>query len=572
MEDHTNLLINETSPYLLQHAHNPVHWYPWGSEALNKARNENKPILLSIGYAACHWCHVMAHESFSDVETADIMNRLFINIKVDREERPDLDKVYQSTHYLLTQRSGGWPLTVFLTPDEHIPFFSGTYFPLQSQYQLPAFKEVLLKISDHYLKHPEEIQKQNSQLMQILNPPQPIINDVHLNLQPLQTGLQILAREYDSLNGGFGSAPKFPQPTKLALLLQNNSPLAYSSLKQMAKGGIYDQLGGGFFRYSVDAEWRIPHFEKMLYDNALLLELYAASYKHSNEEIFAHIARQTAEWVITKMQSPEGGYYSSIDADSEGQEGKYYIWDINEVKSLLTVEEFDIIQTHYGINQKPNFENYWHFYIAESAPEATLTSAKKKLMAAREKRIAPAIDTKILSGWNALMIKAMFIAGDILNEPAYIQSAERALSYIQTTLWKDHHLFATNNKSILAYLDDYAFLIDALIASGIKKHLPFAQDLANLVIKHFSDSLGGFYFTSDEHEKLLYRPKSMMDEALPAGNAIIAEAFLKLSALTGESHYFKNAQKALQAAWPLLIHHPTLHCSMLETLKNFLEN
>lgn len=572
MADHTNLLIHETSPYLLQHAHNPVQWYPWGDEALQKARDENKPILLSIGYAACHWCHVMAHESFSDVGTAEIMNNLFINIKVDREERPDLDKVYQSTHYLLTQRSGGWPLTVFLTPDEHIPFFSGTYFPLQAKYQLPAFKEVLLKISEFYLNHPSEINNQNVQLMQMLNPPEPIINDAHLNLQPLQNGLQVLAREYDTLNGGFGNAPKFPQPTKLALLLKNNSPLVFSSLTHMAKGGIYDQLGGGFFRYSVDAEWRIPHFEKMLYDNAQLIELYALAYKQTGDELYARVADETARWVISKMQSSEGGYYSSVDADSEGIEGKYYVWNIDEIKSLLTADEFAIIQIHYGLNDNPNFENQWHLNITQIVTDESLISAKKKLLTARNKRTAPAIDTKVLTAWNALMIKAMYIAGDVLNEPSFIQSAEKALSFIQSSLWKDQHLLATNNKPILAYLDDYAFLIDALIVSGKQEHISFACDLSEILLNHFSDPKGGFYFTSNTHEKLLYRPKSMMDEALPAGNSIAARAFLSLRSLTGDLRYSKAAEKTLQAAWPLVMHYPTSHCSMLETIKDILEN
>lgn len=575
----TNRLIHESSPYLQQHAHNPVDWYPWGEEALERARKENKPILLSIGYAACHWCHVMAHDTFEDIATAETMNSLFINIKVDREERPDLDKVYQTTHYLLTQQGGGWPLTVFLTPTDLMPFFSGTYFPAKARDQLPAFTDILKQLSEIYHHRQADIQQQNAELAKILNPPAPVISDLRLNKQPIQHALQVLQRNYDTVNGGFGQAPKFPQPSKLAFLLQEQSPLAATSLQHMAAGGIYDQLGGGFFRYSVDAKWRIPHFEKMLYDNAQLLYLYSQVFKIYPDMNLDEIIRDSAQWVMTKMQAPEGGYYSSIDADSEKQEGKFYVWDINEVKNLLSAEEFSIVESHYGLNHPANFEGHWHFYIAEPlevlGPEKNdlLQSAKKKLFAAREKRIAPGIDTKILTGWNALMIKAMLTAGYLCNESAWIDSANRALNYIEENLWKNQRLLATNSAthSRMAYLDDYAFLIDALLTayqySHDKKQLDFAIELADNMIKHFEDQqAGGFFFTADDHETLIYRPKSFMDEAIPSGNAIAAKVLLMLGQLTADSRYTKSAEKTVKAGWPLLTQYPAEHAELLMSL------
>lgn len=573
----TNHLINESSPYLQQHAHNPVNWYPWGEEALNRARKENKPILLSIGYAACHWCHVMAHESFEDDATAEIMNNLFINIKVDREERPDLDKIYQATHYLLTQQRGGWPLTVFLTPDDLTPFFSGTYFPVTAKYQLPAFKDVLQNLSQIYQQRFDDIQKQNAELTRVLNPPPPVVSDMHLNQQPIQHALQVLQRNYDATNGGFGTAPKFPQPSRLTFLLQQQPTLTEDTLLRMAAGGINDQLSGGFYRYSVDAEWRIPHFEKMLYDNAQLLFLYAAAFKQTQQLVFAYTAIQTANWVMNTMQSPEGGYYSSLDADSEGHEGKYYVWDKSEVKSLLTDEEFSLIEKHYGLDQPANFEHQWHFFLSqptEAQDSELLFSAKNKLLATREKRIPPALDTKILTAWNALMIKGMLTAGYFLKEPEYIESAQRCLSYIQQHLWKNNRLLASNS-GLMGYLDDYAFLMDALLTSlqisWKKETLLFTIELADTLLTHFSDTTtGGLYFTANDHEKLLYRPISFMDEAIPAGNAIAARCLQVLGHLLGETRYIDAAEKIIQAAWPTLAHYPAEHCELLLALNDYL--
>lgn len=587
----TNHLAQETSPYLQQHAHNPVDWYPWGHEALGKARRDNKPILLSIGYAACHWCHVMAHESFEDEETAKLMNELFVNIKVDREERPDLDKIYQTAHYLLTQHSGGWPLTIFLTPDNHTPFFSGTYFPKEARYQLPAFKDILKGIADIYLNRQIEIKQQNENLVKALHRQRPLISDVRLSNQPLLLATGLIKNNYDNIYGGFGGAPKFPHPTLLEYLLRNDSTMTLDTLRYMANGGIYDQLGGGFYRYAVDVKWEIPHFEKMLYDNGQLLYLYSLAAKQYDEPFFIEIARETADWVISNMQSPEGGYYSSVDADSEGEEGKFYVWDVSEIEKLLDRKEYYIARLYFGLDQHPNFENHWHLHAAQSLESIStdlkiplheaqklLQSTKEKLLLARNKRISPCCDEKILTSWNSLMIKGMLTTGDILQEPRFIKSAQSAISFIQQKLWHNNRLMASykdGRANLPAYLDDYAFLLDALLVSlqisWDADHLHFAIDLTEVLLKYFSDkSEGGFFFTAEDHEKLLYRPKTMMDETMPSGNGSAARALITLGHLLGESRYLDAAQKTLQAAWPALSQYPAEHCALLMGLKDFL--
>lgn len=585
-----NHLIHETSPYLQQHADNPVDWYPWGKEALSKAQREGKPILLSIGYAACHWCHVMAHESFADKATADLMNELFVNIKVDREERPDIDKIYQAAHYLLTRQSGGWPLTVFLTPDDLAPFFSGTYFPPEARYQLPAFKDILRKLAKIYREKPKEIKRQNEELIQILKPRPPVISDVRLNEQPLQHALQTLQNNFDPINGGLGPAPKFPQTPKLELLLYLNSPMASFTLKQMGKGGIYDQLAGGFYRYAVDDHWRIPHFEKMLYDNGHLLFLYTIASKQYADPFFAKIALETAEWLIANMQAEHGGYYASLDADSEGREGKFYVWDKQKIKKILSPDEFKIINLYYGLNEAPNFENEWHFYITAPLQEVAdnlnlsldkatdlVHTARKKLRHERDKRIPPALDHKILTAWNSLTIKGMLVCGSLLNEPRFTASAYQALTFIKEKLWLDNRLLATNKakNKINAYLDDYAFLLDALLTalqiSWKNEYILFAMKLADHLLEYFFDeNQGGFYFTAKDHEKLLYRPKVMMDEVIPSGNGVAARVLLLLGHLLGEPRYLHAAEKTFQASWPSVTSYPAEHCSLLLGINEYL--
>lgn len=581
----TNHLVNETSPYLLQHANNPVDWYPWNPAAIEKARQENKPILLSIGYAACHWCHVMAHESFEDDSTAALMNKHFINIKVDREERPDLDKIYQTTHQLLTQQPGGWPLTVFLTPDDLTPFFSGTYFPPKPQYGLPSFQQVLQGINDLFHNRSIEIKKQNQALQRILNQPAPTISDVRLNDQPIQHALKLLENSFDKVNGGFGTAPKFPQAPMLEFLLHTQTDLAQQTLNKMALGGIYDQLGGGFFRYSVDAKWMIPHFEKMLYDNAQLLYLYAKIYQLQPNLFLKNVITETAAWLMATMQASSGGYYSSLDADSEGKEGKYYVWSKQELQDELNPEELTVVTNYFGANLKPNFENEHHFYCAQplqavaneigmplANAEKLLNTAQQKLLAIRNKRPAPNCDTKILTAWNALAIKGMLVAGMTINDNKIIASAYQALDFIKIHLWNDTELKATLNHT--AYLDDYAFLIDALLTALQHQwntdYLNFAVQLAHVLLNQFAAPDGGFYFTAAQHEKVLFRPKTMLDDAIPSGNAILARAFALLGYLVGDTNYLQAAEKILHTAWPMVTQYPAQHCGLLLGIKEYL--
>ncbi|MDP1996027.1 MAG: thioredoxin domain-containing protein, partial [Gallionella sp.] len=483
-----NRLAQETSPYLQQHANNPVDWFPWGEEALRCAREQDKPILLSIGYSACHWCHVMAHESFEDAGVAAVMNRLFINIKVDREERPDLDQIYQAAHALLTQRSGGWPLTLFLTPDQ-TPFFGGTYFPKEARYNLPGFVQLLEHVAGIYHTRREDIATQNASLLQAFDSTLPSAGDqASFSNAPLDDACRELRQAFDAVHGGFGAAHKFPQPAGLEFMLRHATrggdpdarDMALHTLRKMADGGIHDQLGGGFCRYSVDERWAIPHFEKMLYDNGPLLALYTDAHVLTGEPSFRRVAQGIAGWAMREMQSPQGGFYSSLDADSEHEEGKYYVWTPQQVKSLLSAEEYDIAAAYYGLDQYPNFENrQWNLLVAqplESIVQARhlpleqaallLASAQQKLFAAREGRVHPGRDEKILVSWNALMIKGMAHAGRMLDEPAWLASAQRAADFIRAVLWQNSRLLATckDGKAHLnAYLDDYAFLLDALL-------------------------------------------------------------------------------------------------------------
>ncbi|OQW93849.1 MAG: thioredoxin domain-containing protein, partial [Beggiatoa sp. IS2] len=451
----TNALVHETSPYLLQHAHQPVQWYPWGELALNLAKQQNKPILLSIGYSACHWCHVMAHESFEDITTAKIMNELYINIKVDREERPDIDKIYQMSLHLLLQRPGGWPLTLFLTPDQH-PFFGGTYFPPTTRHGLPAFTDLLRKVASYYDDHRDEIEKQGQLLVTALQhyiaPPSQ--ESVPINAEPLNLARQQIAQSYDEVYGGFSSAPKFPHiPTidrlfhHYLLTAQQDSAdddamqMALLTLKKMATGGICDQLGGGFYRYSTDERWLIPHFEKMLYDNGAFLSIYSDAWQVSRDPLFKKVVVETIGWVVREMQSPEGAFYSSLDADSEGEEGQFYLWTPERVKSVLSNEQsYTFCEYQFGLDQKANFEQKWHLSICQdheaiaekfSVPvekvEACLMQAGQQLLTAREQRIHPGRDEKILTAWNALMIKGLAKAGQLFEREDYLTTAERAL-------------------------------------------------------------------------------------------------------------------------------------------------
>jgi uncharacterized protein YyaL (SSP411 family) len=558
-----NRLSRETSPYLQQHAANPVDWHAWGPQALERARAEDKPILLSIGYSACHWCHVMAHESFEDPEVAAVMNRLFVNVKVDREERPDLDQIYQTAHQMLAQRPGGWPLTMFLSPDG-APFFGGTYFPKQARYGLPGFPELCERVAALWQEKRAEIAAQNEEVLKAFGRtlPRPVGQPVGLDAAPVKALLDVLKTNFDARFGGFGAAPKFPHPTDLELCLRKGEiEIAHATLKHMCEGGIYDQLGGGFSRYSVDAQWMIPHFEKMLYDNGPLLGLLADAWLATGDALYAKCAEETAGWLVREMQSPEGGYYSSLDADSEHEEGKFYVWSREEVQQLLTDEEYLAFASRYGLDRPPNFENrYWHLYVSKPAQGPLIERAREKLFAAREKRVRPGRDDKILVSWNALAIRAMARAGRVFGRSDWIESARRALEFMRATMWRDGRLLATykdGRAHLNAYLDDYALLMAALLEllqqDFLLEDLEFATKLAEVLLEQFQDAAdGGFYFTARDHEQLIHRPKPGHDHATPAGNAVAAWALGRLAGLTGEQRYSHAAERTLQLFYPAM--------------------
>ncbi|MGA7537537.1 MAG: thioredoxin domain-containing protein [Steroidobacteraceae bacterium] len=603
---YTNRLIAETSPYLRQHAHNPVDWYPWGEEAFTRALREHKPVHLSVGYAACHWCHVLAAESFEDEATAQVLNELYVNVKVDREERPDVDRIYQIAQQMLTQRSGGWPLTMFLTPDDRRPFFGGTYFPKQARFGLPAFRELLLRVAQYHREHEGELRQQNEALMSAfaeLEPPAPQAT-VALSDAPLRACRQVLERTFDPRYGGFGAAPRFPHAGSLELLLrqwragaEGDTPdlhalyMAGLSLRRMGDGGINDQLGGGFCRYSVDEQWMIPHFEKMLYDNASLLAVYAGAYVATGDAFYGKVAAETAGWVRREMQSPEGGYYSSLDADSEGHEGRFYVWERDEVRAALTTEEYAAFAPRYGLDREPNFEDRWHLHVFRSVEdiaaslgcspesvESTLSSARRKLLRVRDHRVRPGRDEKILASWNGLMIRGMAVAARALERAELAESAGRALDFVRRALWRDGRLLATYNDGrahLNAYLDDYAYLADAVLELQQVRfradELQFARELLQVILRHYADDrTGGFFFTSNDHEQLIHRPKSFGDDATPAGNGVAAYVLQRMGHLLGETPYLDAAERTLRAAWAMMEKHPQVHTSLLIALEELL--
>ena len=591
-----NRLSSETSPYLLQHADNPVDWHPWGEAALTLARQQDKPILLSIGYSACHWCHVMAHESFENVATAAVMNEHFINIKVDREERPDLDQIYQSAHGMLTGRSGGWPLTMFLTPQQ-VPFFGGTYFPDTPRFGLPAFRDLLPRIAQYYRENRAEISLQSQAMLDRLqrDMPQAASREAPDD-GPIDETLSQLQASFDWDNGGFGTAPKFPNPALLELCLREGMDgnrdtleMALKALRSMALGGIYDQLGGGFSRYSIDQHWMIPHFEKMLYDNAQLLCLYSDAWRVTGEPLFARVVEETVAWAMREMCAPDGLFYSSLDADSEGREGKFYVWQRGEIQAALTAQEYALIELLFGLEATPNFENTaWHLYIVHDAETAAnlagipieaaielLASARRKLFELREKRVRPGRDDKILGSWNALMIKALARAGRVFRNDGWITAAQQAVDAIHATLWQNNRLLATSRNGqahLNAYLDDYAYLLDALLellqARYRAEYWVFAQEVAEALLENFHDDRdGGFYFTSHDHEALIHRVKNGHDNATPAGNGIAALALQRLAHLAGRSDLLKAATDTLNCFQGMLQNSPASCPSLLMALR-----
>jgi uncharacterized protein len=600
-----NRLAEETSPYLLQHADNPVDWYPWGETALLRAKQENKPILLSIGYSACHWCHVMAHESFEDSSTAALMNELFVNIKVDREERPDLDKIYQLAQQMITQGSGGWPLTMFLTPQEQQPFFGGTYFPKEARHGLPAFREILRRVADYHRNHGADIAAQTEQLKAAFAhfSAAPAGGAV-LDESPLKGARAALAQSFDPTFGGFTRAPKFPHPTSIERCLRSwyatsagLSPdlkalyMGTLTLTRMAQGGLYDQLGGGFSRYSVDGSWMIPHFEKMLYDNAQLLVEYSRAGLATGEALFARIANESADWVLRDMRAPQGGFYSSLDADSAGHEGSFYVWTRSEIQALLTPREYAAFSRRFGLEGEANFDAAWHLHthatleeIAAALEESTDTvaagidSARQKLLAVRNLRVWPARDEKVLTAWNALMIKGLAIAARVLKRPDLADAASRAVDFIHRHLWRDGRLLAAykdGRAHLPAYLDDYAFLAEALLellqTRWRSSDLEFARQLTDVLLLQFEDpDGGGFFFTAKDHEPLIHRSKTFGDDSLPSGNGVAAAVLCRLGYLLGEMRYLQAAERTLISAWPMLQEYPQAHMSLVNALEDHL--
>jgi uncharacterized protein YyaL (SSP411 family) len=592
-----NRLIDETSPYLLQHAHNPVDWYPWGDEALSKARTENKPIFLSIGYAACHWCHVMAHESFEDEATAQIMNERFVNIKVDREERPDLDSIYMSAVVGLTG-GGGWPMSVFLTPDGK-PFYGGTYFPSSPRYGMPSFRDVLNAVADAWQNRRDEIVKNSQGLIGYLQQAADFVEKVEgraLTTDTLDQALQALERGFDRVNGGWGGAPKFPQPMTLEFLLRRYAhtggdarirAMIDHTLTAMARGGLYDQLGGGFHRYATDAHWLVPHFEKMLYDNSQLARVYLHAWQALNDPFYRRITIEILDYVLREMTHPAGGFYSTQDADSEGVEGKFFLWTVSDLRSILG-DEAILFSEVYGVTPRGNFaephlppgQNILSVVkpiedvakangLTPGVLDVMLAEARQKLFAAREQRVKPGRDEKVLAAWNGLMLAAFAEAARDASlggrAAVYRAAAERNADFILSELrtadgrlqrtWKD------GRARLNAYLEDYAAVIEGLLelyqTTFDERWFGAARELAGVMLQHFVDPAGGFFDTSDDHETLVTRPKDLQDNAVPSGNALAATVLLKLHAFTGDDQYYKQAELMLSLLQGALAQAPT---------------
>jgi uncharacterized protein YyaL (SSP411 family) len=599
-----NRLAGETSPYLLQHANNPVDWYPWGPEALQKAKEENKPIFLSIGYSACHWCHVMAHESFENPHIAAIMNERFVNIKVDREERPDLDSIYMEAVQAMTQH-GGWPMSVFLTP-EGVPFYGGTYFPPEPRHGMMSFPQVLLSVSTAFKEKADQIHEGTEQMKQYLQQSgtlRPSRSEPEVGI--LDAAARTLAGQIDRVQGGTQGAPKFPQPMALEFMLRyyhrtgdrNILALAELTLEKMARGGIYDQLGGGFHRYSVDDRWRVPHFEKMLYDNALLARVYLAAFQLTGNELYARITQETLDYVMREMVSPEGGFYSTQDADSESEEGKFYVWTPAEVFDVLGPEEGKLFNLLYDVSQRGNFEGHNILNLPRTpgtvaavagVPEERIneiaSEGRRKLYEARSKRVWPGRDEKVLVGWNGLMLRAFAEAASVFDREDYRRTAMRNAEFVLSTLVQKEgvpegevRLFRTykdGKAHIDAFAEDYAFYAAGLLslyeATFEPRWIETARALMDTLLAHFSDPNGGFFTTADFHESLVARPKELYDNAIPSANSVGAEALLRLYLFTTEPEYEQRALQTMQPLMDVLGQGPTAFGQMLCALDLYL--
>jgi uncharacterized protein len=570
-----NQLAGETSPYLLQHKDNPVDWHPWGEAALARAREEDKPILLSIGYSACHWCHVMERESFEDPETASLMNELFVCVKLDREERPDIDSIYMEACQAMTG-SGGWPLNAFLTP-EQVPFYAGTYFPPQPRMGMPSWRQVLEAVAHAWQEKRDEIRAGGERIAErlrggaLLQP-----SSEPLRKEALDEAVEGLRSSYDPVNGGFGTAPKFPPASALEFLLRRGElEMTSHTLRAMASGGMYDQVGGGFSRYSVDPYWLVPHFEKMLYDNALLARVYLHCWQMTGDELFRTVTVETLDWALREMRAPEGGFFSALDADSEGEEGKFYVWTVEELRAALDGEpDADEAIAWFGATDRGNFEGRNIPVRGPGAPER-LDDWRRRLYEVRAERVWPGLDDKRLTSWNALMISALAEAGAVLERRDYVEAAERCAAFVLGSLrdddgrllrtWKD------GRARLNAYLEDHGYLVEALLTLYESTFEPRwfgeARTLADAMIERFADEeSGGFFETSSDHERLLARRKDLEDHPIPSGNASAAYGLLRLAALTGEHDYEERAVSVLRLLHELAPKHPQAFGHLLQAL------
>jgi uncharacterized protein YyaL (SSP411 family) len=597
---HTNRLIHETSPYLLQHAHNPVDWYAWGEEALERARAEDKAILLSIGYSACHWCHVMEHESFENEAIAKLMNDNFVNIKVDREERPDLDAIYMSAVQMMTGH-GGWPMTVFLTPDQ-VPFYGGTYFPPEDRYGIPGFPRILISIAEAYRVRRDEIASNAQAVITELRRMNSVsASSEELSPDALDACVRQLMRSFDPVNGGFGSKPKFPPSMTLSFLLRHyhrtgdRAALAAVELTlgKMAHGGIYDQLGGGFHRYSVDEKWLVPHFEKMLYDNAQLARLYTDAWLATGRPLYRRIAEETLDYVLREMTDARGGFYSTQDADSEGEEGKFFVWTPAEIRQLLGAEDAALFCRYYDVTEEGNFEekNILHVDVEmESVARllgvdiermrAATERGRRVLFEAREGRIKPGRDEKMLTAWNGLMLRAFAEAANAFGRSDYRDAAVRNAEFVLANLKRGDRLLRTHRdgeSKLNAYLEDYAYFADGLLAlyeaTFDARWFTEARALAETMIELFQDETdGGFFFTSSDHEDLIARTREIYDNATPAGNSVAADVLLRLSLFTGEARYRDLAERTIRLAREVMMRAPSAFGRLLCALDLYLSS
>jgi len=588
----SNSLANESSPYLLQHKDNPVDWYSWNDEALSKAKQENKPIFLSVGYSSCHWCHVMAHESFENSDVAKIMNQHFVNIKVDREERPDIDDIYQKVCQMSTGQ-GGWPLSVFLTPDQR-PFYVGTYFPVLDSYGRPGFGSLCRQLAQSWNEKPSDIEKAADNFMNNLKRLEHVTAPDKIDKSILDEAAVNLLQIADVTYGGFGQAPKFPNASNLSFMLRywklsgisKFRDFALLTLKKMARGGIFDQIGGGFHRYSTDARWLVPHFEKMLYDNALLPIVYSEAYQITKDEFFINVVQKTLDYVIREMTSNHGTFFSAQDADTDGEEGKTFVWKKKEITEILGSDS-ELFCMYYDVTDGGNFEGQtilannintsplaFKFNIPEDKIKEIITECSQKLLTVRNKRVQPGKDDKVITSWNGLMISAFSKGYRVTENISYLNTAKNASDFFLAEFQKNNILYRTFKNGIPklnAYLDDYAYLangvLDLFEITGERKYLTFAYDLSNYMVNHFwDDSSNSFFFTSDTHEKLIIRPKSNYDLSMPSGNSVASNVLLRLYHILQDKNFLEISTKILENQGPLAAENPFAFGYLLNVL------